>query len=345
MTQNAPAQANDAPPARPEHGPERALISRYCEMFEPHFSDTAISEICVNAPGQLWLERAGIPHMECVLAPAITSEALLRFARLVASHSDQAINASLPLLSAALPGGERIQIVLPPASPGGIALSIRKQVIQNLSLDDYARSGAFEAASLITAPNPARADQELMDLAQQDLQGFLSASAAAKKNIILSGGTSTGKTTFLNALLKEIDPGERIITIEDTREVRPPQKNYLPLTASKGAQGLAKVTIQDLLEASLRLRPDRILLGELRGAEAYTYLRAVNTGPPGSITTVHADTPASALEQICLMVMQAGTGLGHAQIHAYIRSVVDIIIQLKRIGGKRVVSEIWYPHE
>lgn len=118
----------------------------------------------------------------------------------------------------------------------------------------------------------------------------------------------------------------------------------LSLLASKGEQGIAKVTIQDLLEASLRLRPDRILLGELRGKEAYTFLRAVNTGHPGSITTIHADTPYGAIEQIALMVMQANLGLKHEEIMQYIQSIVDIVIQLKRVKGKRVITEIWYPH-
>ena len=115
------------------------------------------------------------------------------------------------------------------------------------------------------------------------------------------------------------------------------------MIASKGGQGVAKVSVQNLLEASLRFRPDRILLGELRGSEAYTFLRAINTGHPGSISTVHADTPKGALEQITLMVMQAGLGLTQEHTHHYIQSIVDIVIQLKRIGGKRIVSEIWYP--
>lgn len=152
-----------------------------------------------------------------------------------------------------------------------------------------------------------------------------------------------GKTTLLNAILKEIDPKERIITIEDTPEIKPIHQNHVPLLASKGEQGIAEVTIQSLLEASLRLRPDRILLGELRGKEAYTFLRAVNTGHPGSITTVHADTPHGAFKQIALMVMQANLGLQNDQIMDYIRSIVDVVVQLKRIDGKRIISEVWYP--
>ena len=135
--------------------------------------------------------------------------------------------------------------------------------------------------------------------------GFLEMAIAHRVSMIVSGGTSSGKTTFLNALFKAIPASERLISLEDTRELRPPHDNYVPLVASKGDQGLARVSIQQLLEASLRMRPDRIFLGELRGEEAFTFLRAINTGHPGSMTTVHADSPAGAYEQMALMVAQA----------------------------------------
>jgi type IV secretion system protein VirB11 len=162
--------------------------------------------------------------------------------------------------------------------------------------------------------------------------------------MIISGGTSTGKTTFLNALLQEIPPDERIITIEDTREVNPPHGNQLNLIAAKGDQGKALITIQDLLEASLRLRPDRIILGELRGKEAYTFLRAINTGHPGSISTLHADSPSGAIEQLSLMVLQANLGLTRDEIKDYVANMIDVVIQLKREGSRRYISAIQYKH-
>ena len=158
----------------------------------------------------------------------------------------------------------------------------------------------------------------------------------------MSGGTSSGKTTFLNAMLKEVPADERILTIEDTREVKPPQPNFLPLLASKGGQGLANVTIESLLQAAMRLRPDRIFLGEIRGAEAYSFLRAINTGHPGSISTVHADSPAGAFEQLSLMVMQAGLGLRKEEILDYIKTVLPIVIQQSRRGGWRGTSAIYF---
>jgi type IV secretion system protein VirB11 len=319
-------------------------LDRYLGIFREFLDDPQVSEICINRPGEIWIERMGISSMERVESKAVTTEAMQNLARQIARASSQAVNDECPLLSASLPTGERVQVVLHPLSRHGIALSIRKQVTRDMSLDDYAKAGAFEAIEIVTDTNKGSYDQHLRALAEQKkFREFISEAANAKKNILISGGTSTGKTTFLNAILKEIDPNERILTIEDTPEVLPPHTNHLSLIASKGGQGAAKVNIQNLLEAALRLRPDRILLGELRGPEAWTFLRAVNTGHPGSLTTVHADTPHGALEQIGMMVMQADLGLRHDQVMDYIKSIVDIVIQLKRIGGKRIISEVWYP--
>jgi len=317
---------------------------RYLDIFRDYLDDPAVSEICVNRPGELWIERSGCLHMERIENKDISDVHLMRLARQIARITQQAINLETPLLAASLPTGERAQIMIPPISMKGVALSIRKQVLHDISLEDYARTGAFEKTNLIKDGRDPHEDEKLKALAARgEFKDFLSLAARKKKNIVIAGGTSTGKTTFLSALLKEIDENERILTIEDTPEIRPVHNNHLSLIASKGDQGQAKITVQDLLEASLRLRPDRIFLGELRGKEAYTFLRAVNTGHPGSLTTVHADTPRGALEQIGLMVMQAGFGLGHDQVMDYIRSIVDIVVQLKRTGGQRFISEIWYP--
>jgi type IV secretion system protein VirB11 len=177
-----------------------------------------------------------------------------------------------------------------------------------------------------------------------NVKQFIQEAVLAKKNIIISGGTSTGKTTFFNATLKVIPPTERIITCEDAREIIIPHlPNRVHLVASKGGQGRAQVDMQALIEASLRLRPDRLMLGELRGKEAFTFMRAVNTGHPGSISTLHADTPALAMEQLILMIMQAGMGITRDQIRNYVENVINVIIQLKRgAKGSRFVSEIYF---
>lgn len=320
------------------------FIEKYLDLFRPYLIDENVSEICVNHAHEVWIERAGVSTMEQKIDHNITEEHLMRLARQLAAHSSQAISSEFPLLSTTLPTGERVQVIIPPAARYGVALSIRKQVVQDMTLSDYEKAGAFNTITYSHETLGKSKDEELKHLAETgQFKNFIREAAISKKNILISGGTSTGKTTLLNAILREIDQNERIITIEDTAEVHPQHPNHLSLIASKGNQGTSKVTIQDLLEAALRLRPDRILLGELRGKEAYSFLRAVNTGHPGSITTVHADTPFGAIEQISLMVMQAGLGLTHDQIKTYISSIIDVVIQLKRIGGKRIISEVWYP--
>ena len=301
-----------------------------------------VSEIGINQPGMVWIEETSQRGMQPYPIPEITSEWIHQFAKQVAGHSKQLVNEANPLLSATLPTGERIQVILPPTALYGGAISIRKYLVTDLDLNDYIEGGAFRHATRTNQNTASKTDAHLRSLLRNaQFPEFVRAAVMARKNILISGGTSTGKTTFLNAISKEIDSQERIITIEDTPEVKLSQPNCLSLLASKGDQGEANITVQDLLEAALRMRPDRILLGELRGKEAYTYLRAVNTGHPGSISTLHADSSAGAFEQLALMVLQAQMGLQREEIMAYIRAIVDVVIQLKRLpNGMRVISEI-----
>lgn len=313
--------------------------------FDPWLKGTTtISEVAVNRPGEVWIEcqKKGTYAEK---HPDINEEFLATFARQIASYNNQAISEKHPLLSASLPNGERIQIVRPPASPNGHALSIRKQTLRKMTLDDYAATGAFDGAETSSEVTVSKDVLELVEIFETgDLQRFLQAAILARQNIVISGGTSTGKTTFLNAMLMHVPDIERILTIEDTREVELSQPNHLNLVAAKGDQGEATVTIQDLLEACLRLRPDRIIMGELRGKEAYTFLRAVNTGHPGSITTVHADSPAGALDQLSMMVMQANLGMTRDDIKTYVESMVDIVVQLERREGRRYLSSVVFKH-
>ncbi|KAB2843123.1 P-type DNA transfer ATPase VirB11, partial [bacterium] len=303
-----------------------------------------VSEISINRPQEIWVEKLGtFCGMERHQVPELTFAHLQTLAQLIAQFSEQEICEETPLLSATLPEGYRVQVVLPPATePGAIGISIRKQVLLDFSLDNYQERGAFSEVNKDAELR--NVDQDLAEFFQAGrYRDFLEAALCAKKNILISAGTSAGKTTFLNACLKTIPREERIITIEDTREVMPPHPNRLHLLASRGGQGRAKVTPQQLLEASLRLRPDRIILGELRGAEAFTYLRAINSGHPGSITTIHADSPQLAFEQLALMVMQADLGMERRQILQYVRSTIPIVVQLERNPrGSRVISEIGY---
>lgn len=318
-------------------------LDTFLEPLNALFAEEGIQEISINRPGEAWVEKYGDMRHEPL--PLLTRDHLYSLAHLVAQSTSQTISEEKPLLSATLPGGYRIQVVFPPAcADDGIAMSIRKQASIVMSLDTYAEKGAFDQTKTATAVHDPL-DDMLMDLYNRgDVRNFIAQAVKGKKNIIISGGTSTGKTTFMNAALGEIPANERIITVEDAREVQIDHiANRVHLMVSKGGQGRAKVTTQELIEACLRLRPDRIIVGELRGAEAFSYLRAVNTGHPGSIATVHADSPQLAIEQLILMIMQADLGITRDQIKAYVESVIQVVIQLKRgEKGRRYVSEVYF---
>lgn len=306
------------------------------------FEKDGITEISINRPGEAWIEYKGDMFREDI--PEFDLNHLMSLGRLIAQSTEQRISEENPLLSATLPDGYRVQVIFPPAcEAGNVVMSIRKQTILNFDLDQYEAIGAFENTIVRQVEN--EDDIYLRKLLNEGaVKQFIIEAVKRRKNLIISGGTSTGKTTFLNAALKAIPSEERIITAEDAREV---MLEHLPnrahLLASRGSQGRAQVTIQDLIEACLRLRPDRIIVGELRGKEAFSYLRAVNTGHPGSISTLHADTPNLALEQLILMVLQANLGVTREQIKHYVESVVNVIVQLKRgKGGRRFVSEIYF---
>ena len=317
-------------------------LETYLAPLKNIFEQKGVSEVSINRPKEAWVETYG--EMARHEIPEFTLEHLKALARLVAQSTEQRVSEETPLLSANLPGGYRVQIVYPPAcETGTVCFSIRKQTIMNMDLDAYEAIGAFQSTLVRKAEN--ENDKELRALMDSgNIKEFIRKAVVYKKNIIVSGGTSTGKTTFLNAVLKAIPPQERIITVEDAREIELDHlPNHVHLLSSKGGQGRANVSTQDLIEACLRLRPDRIMVGELRGKEAFSYLRAVNTGHPGSISTLHADTPLLAIEQLILMIMQAGLGVVREQVKDYVETVINVIIQLKRgEKGRRFVSEIYF---
>jgi type IV secretion system protein VirB11 len=317
-------------------------LDTYLQPLKQFLSQPDVSEVSINRPKEVWLEVRG--DMQRHEVPELDLEHLKSLGRLIAQSSEQKISEESPLLSATLPEGYRIQVVFPPAcETGTVGMSIRKQTLLDFDLDKYEELGAFK--NTITRKTDSDIDRQLRALLDAgEVKEFIRQAVLLKKNIIVSGGTSTGKTTFFNAMLKAIPSHERIITCEDAREITIPHlPNKLHLIASKGGQGRAQVTMQNLIEASLRLRPDRLMLGELRGAEAFSFMRAVNTGHPGSISTLHADAPELAIEQLILMVMQAGMGLTREQIKEYVHHVIHVIVQLKRgEHGVRYVSEIYF---
>ncbi|GAA4014044.1 P-type DNA transfer ATPase VirB11 [Sphingomonas swuensis] len=303
-------------------------LNAYLRPFRKWLEQDDVSEVIVNTSGEVWIEQAGNMHLRRVAAPEVDDVLVRRLAEQVARSTHQGISRQRPLLSATLPDGARVQFIAPPATRRGWAMAIRRHRLVDLPLSAYAAvpgAGATLADSVEPAADPIE---------------YLRQAVLQKRTILVSGGTSSGKTTFLNALLREVPVEERVILIEDTPEIRLHSPASLGLVAVKGELGEAQVTTDDLLQATLRLRPDRIVLGELRGTEAISFLRAINTGHPGSFSTIHANTPLGALEQLGLMVMHAGLGLTRKDTLAYARSVIDLVVQLDRRSGTRGISEI-----
>jgi type IV secretion system protein VirB11 len=322
------AEVHPLPAAAPI-GERSVYLDAYLAPFAHWLARDTVTEILVNRPGEVWIEDAEAPGMQRIAAPEIDDRLIQRLAEQVARVSHQGINREHPLLGATLPDGARVQFCGPPAARKHWAMAIRRHRRLDLPLAAYDNGplGATEPAALPDA--------------QAEPIAFLQHAIGQRRTILISGGTSTGKTTFLNAMLGEIPRHERVVLVEDTPELRLPGDNGVGLVAVKGELGEAKVTANELLQAALRLRPDRIVLGELRGAESVSFLRAINTGHPGSFSTIHANSLRGALDQLALMVMQTGIGLSRADTIAYAASVIDVIVQLGRDAqGRRGITAI-----
>ena len=317
---------------------EAIYLDHYLGPLDPYLEAPDITDIYINRPNEIWVERLG-GIAERITLKDFDALILERLSRQIAAQSAQGISREHPLLSASLPDGSRVQIAMPPATRGNIAIAIRKYVVHDLAIDDYEEAGAFDGLHQSHVSLPVQQTLAAYH-AEGDFAGLLKFAVRERCNIFVSGGTSSGKTTFLNALLKEVDIAERLILIEDTPELKVAHQNMVGMIASRSALGEAAVSMEDLLNASLRMRPDRIILGELRGPEAFTFLRAVNTSHPGSMTTIHADSPARAIEQLVLLVLESGTHLDRDSIAHYVRSSIDVYVQLGRFKGRRVVTAI-----
>ncbi len=313
----------------PITGERSVYLDAYLAPFRRWLDRDTVTEIMVNQPGEIWVEDASDPGMKRIETSDIDDRLVQRLAEQVARVSHQGINREHPLLGATLPDGARIQFCGPPASRKHWTMAIRRHRRLDLPLDAY-DTGPLLGEQEVAMPDP-----------QNEPIAYLREAIRHRRTILISGGTSTGKTTFLNAMLGEIPRQERVVLVEDTPELKFPGENSVGLVAVKGELGEAKVTANELLQASLRLRPDRIVLGELRGAESVSFLRAINTGHPGSFSTIHANSLTGALEQLSLMVMQTGIGLTRSDTIAYAASVIDVIVQLGRDSdGKRGITQI-----
>ena len=318
-----------------------SYLQIYLDPFVELLQRPDVTDIYVNAPGELWVETLGgriVRHD----APQVTEAHLWRLARQIAAVAHQGISREHPLLAATLPDGARVQVVAPPAARHSVALAIRKHVAADLGLEGLSAAGAFDLARRGGLGESGVAELGQLYDAEQWPE-FLSAAVKKRKNIVISGGTSSGKTTFLNALIKEIDSHERLVFIEDTPELCCFHSNVVSLVAVRNSGGEAQVDTDDLLSASLRLRPDRIILGEVRGPEAFTFLRAINTGHPGSLTTIHADNTTQVAEQFAMLVMASGSRLGLNEVAQSVAKSVDVFVHLERVRDRRVVMEVCWP--
>lgn len=318
---------------------DRVYLSSYLAPLAFALDRTDVTDIYINRPGEIWLETLG-GNIERHDLPTLDGALLARLARQIAALNHQGISREHPLLSASLPDGSRIQIVQPPATRGDLAIAVRKHVSADLTLDDYITADAFRDVRTAGDAHAAVIERVRTLVDAGDMGTALREAVRGRLNILISGGTSSGKTTFLNALLREIASEERLILIEDTPEIRLAHENAVGLIAARSALGEAHVTANDLVSASLRMRPDRIILGELRGPEAFAFLRAINTGHPGSMTTIHADSVERAFEQLALLVLEGGSTLQREDILSYVRTTVDLVLQLTRDSSGRKVSGI-----
>ena len=273
-----------------------------------------------------------------------------RFAKLVANSTQQRIDATAPLLSASLPSGERVQIVMPPATTAGcVAIAIRRPADQVWSIEELAQRGIFrrDPASRSQARRH-RGGVAAPAGGRPTTRPSCASRCAAARTSWSPGPTGSGKTTWTKALIREIPSDERLITIEDAKElVLDRHPNHVRLFYSKDDQGVARVTPKQLLESCLRMKPDRILLAELRAEEAFDYLRNVNSGHPGSITSVHATSAELAFEQLVLLVKQnpGGRELARSDIKSLLYLLIDVVIQFGVERHERFIKEIWYEPE
>lgn len=320
---------------------DSSVLLHYLAPLQQCLEPNDVTELVVNRPGELAIERAG--GWEWRDTPELTETWLATLAKAAAAYTAQDVTDETPICSTVLPRGERCQIVLRPAAER-LSLTLRKPSAVSLDLDAFARGGLFDTVALAT--NDLSNDEaELMRLRDNgDWPGFFRLAVESRRNLLISGATGSGKTTFAKGLVQLIPPEERLLTIEDARELVVPHRNAVHMLYAKDGQGLAKVGPKQLLESALRMRPDRILLQELRDGTAFFYLRNVNTGHPGSITTIHADSAVLAFEQLTLLVKESegGRDLARDDIRSLLHLLVDVVVQMRRVDGRFRMTEVWY---
>lgn len=319
-----PIALDDDAPMAVEHNLEAALADAVQALtpLRALLDDETVNDILINGPNNVFVERFGKLEKTDLTFPS--DAAVFGIAEAIAAHIGRQVSIRKPLLDARLPDGSRVNVIVRPLAVDGTAISIRKFSKRSITLDHMAAGGNTSVS----------------------LSELLKVVARCRLNILISGGTGSGKTTLLNAISEHIDHEERIVTIEDAAELKLQQPHVVrletrPVRADKRED---EVTIRDLMKNALRMRPDRILVGEVRGAEAFDMMQAMNTGHEGSITTIHANHPRDSLARLENMINMANLNLPHQAIRTQIASAIHLVIQVSRMrdGHRRVtfVSEV-----
>ena len=292
------------------------IILPFLKPIEHLILDDSISEVMVNGPDLVFIERAGL--LQQVQDVSLGEKSLMVAVKNIARRLGDDISESKPILDSRLPDGSRVAAVIPPCSLSGVTLTIRKFNTRHFEMDDLIKAGTL--------------DRNLADR----LKDYV----LVRKNILISGGTGTGKTTMLNILGKFIPQDDRVLLIEDTAEIHLVQPNLVRFEARQAQHGLPAVAIRDLLKAALRHRPDRIILGEIRGGEAFDLLQLLNTGHSGTLSTIHANSAKQGLARFTSCVLQSGVDLPYRAIKTNIADSLNVVIQVERRPGRRYISEV-----
>lgn len=308
-----------------------------------YMSSPDVTEICINRPGEIYLEtRQGWQRIE---VPGLNFERARQFCTAVVNESNtgQRITDTDPVVSLTFPTGQRAQFVIPPACDAGkVSITIRLPSKHTKSLQQYQEDGFFDQI-LEQGHTLGEHDRELLELKySRNYAEFFKKAVLYKKNIVVSGATGSGKTTFMKSLVNHIPGDERLVTIEDARELFITQPNAVHLLYSKGGQSTSNVTAKSCMEACLRMKPDRIILAELRGDESFYFIRNCASGHPGSITSCHAGSTTQTWDQLALMVKASaeGAGLEFAIIKRLLMMTIDILVHIKAHAGQRNITGI-----
>lgn len=337
---------------------ELSTLEIHLSPLQRFLDDETVTEIVINRPGEVLTEGQGGWSTHEV--PDATYAWCLDIAHLVANRASDSISEEMPLLSAQLPGGERLQVVIPPTVPTGtVSLTIRRPATSAMTLEQIFESGAFERTRPVQSLRLAAAEREELESGLPDIdknllslfraqkwKEFFNLAIVRRKNLIVSGRTGSGKTTLGNALVSLIPSHERLITVEDVREMRLHHENSVSMIYTKDARGVAKVTPKQIFEANLRMRPDRVLPAELRGDEAFFFIQnVINSGHPGTISTLHANSSKLAFMRLSLMIKASpeGSGISREDILEMLYALIDVVVQMEPTEtGQRVVSEIYF---